>query len=279
MRGLLVGVVILLLTASGCFGGARTSVQGSDAPAPGGGSNTTTVPSWVAPEKATIRPGVRIGPDGGTCTSNFIFYDNQSEVFIGVAAHCFVGAQINESVSVQGATRQGRLAYSSWITQKATCGGVNSAGGAACDMDFALVRLDPEDRGRVSPAMLHFGGPVGLAKAGTLKVDQCVQTYGNTALRQGIDASNHREGKVRAVSGDQFSMVLATPGVPGDSGSGVLVGGAKAAGILVTLNLLPDPGHNSAVILEKALAFAREKAGLDVQLGTAPALQAPVLAC
>jgi hypothetical protein len=66
-------------------------------------------------------------------------------------------------------------------------------------------------------------------------------------------------------------VYMASPGAPGDSGSGILTGSGKAVGVLSTLNLAPLPVSNGMTRLAAALEYAADH-GFDVELepGTEP---------
>jgi hypothetical protein len=119
-------------------------------------------PAWAPAASAPVHPGVQTRTDGAQCTSNFVFFDAADDVYIGQAAHCS-GTDGNTAtngceagtlptgtpVTVSGATRPGSIVYSSWATMQAS----GEADADTCDYnDFALIKLDPADYGRVNPA-------------------------------------------------------------------------------------------------------------------------------
>ncbi|MDQ5894595.1 MAG: hypothetical protein QG596_856 [Actinomycetota bacterium] len=121
--------------------------------------------------QATVHPGVQTFTEDGQCTANFVF-QNGTEVYIGQAAHCSgtgeatdtdgceAGAlPIGTPVEVTGASIPGTLVYSSWNTMQAK--GESDAATCAFN-DFALIRIDPSDVGKVNPSVPGFGGPTGL---------------------------------------------------------------------------------------------------------------------
>ena len=131
----------------------------------------------AAPASAThnaakpIHPGVMTFTQGAQCTSNFIFRDGGG-TYIGQAAHCSGTGGATETngcdsgslpigtqVEVDGATQPGTLAYNSWLAMQAA----GETDADACQYnDFALVRIDPADVGRVDSSVPGFGGPTGL---------------------------------------------------------------------------------------------------------------------
>ena len=214
-----------------------------------------------------IHPGVMTFTDGGQCTSNFIFQD-AGGTYIGQAAHCSGTGGATETngcdsgslpigtpVEVDGATRPGTLVYNSWITMQ----GRSETNADACDYnDFALVKLDPADVGRVDPTVPGFGGPTSVAPAPT-NVGATVYTYGNSSLRGGVSQLSPKEGRVVGVQGNGWSrdVYTSTPRIPGDSGSGFLSATGQAIGTLSTVQLAPLAGSNGVGDLSRELDYMR----------------------
>jgi hypothetical protein len=236
---------------------------------------------WSPAGTATVHPGVQTYTAGAQCTSNFVFQEGTT-VFLGQAAHCSgTGAAtetdgctskslpIGTPVEVNGASRPGTLAYNSWLAMQAA--GENDPNACAYN-DFALIRLDPTDVGRVNPSVPGFGGPTGLGTVGEL--GSTVYSYGNSELRLGISKLSPKQGIVVQNEGDGWShnVVTLTPGVPGDSGSGFLNGSGEAFGTLSTLQLAPLAGSNGVGGLQRELAYARAHGfpGLQLVPGTEP---------
>ena len=239
-------------------------------------------PVWAPVQQATIHPGVQtLTADQAQCTSNFIFYD-AGNVYIGQAAHCSLAGDpltasdpvspagpdgcsspslpVGTPVTIQGATRPGTLVYSSWITMQA----VDESDEDACAFnDFALVRIDPADHKLVNPTMPHWGGPTGLATSTT--PGEPVLSYGNSELRSGLTVLSPKEGISRGqtAGGWNHTVLTITPGIPGDSGSGFIDSEGRAFGVLSTLVILPQPGHNGVSDLSRALAYMKAHTDLD----------------
>jgi hypothetical protein len=243
----------------------------------------STASGWAPASQAQVTPGVQTDTAGGQCTSNFVFTSG-SDVFIGQAAHCAGTGAATETdgcdaqslplgtpVAVSGATQPGTLAYSSWLTMQE----VGETDPDACAYnDFALVRIDPADVGRVNPSVPRFGGPVGLG-GGPSAAGDVVYSYGNSSLRLGIRQLSPKQGIVVETVGNGWSRTVytATPGIPGDSGSGFLDANGAAVGTLSTLAVLPTPLSNGVADLGRELDYARAHGGLaDLQLvdGTEP---------
>ena len=240
----------------------------------------STASAWAPASSATITPGVQTNTGGGQCTANFIF-TAASGTYIGQAAHCAGTGLATETdgcdagslplgtpVEVEGASRPGTLAYSSWITMQAA-GETNPD--ACAYNDFALVRLDPADVGKVNPSVPAFGGPTGLG--GPTATGATVFSYGNSPLRAGVTKLSPKQGIVVATTGNGWSRTVytVTPGVPGDSGSGFMDGSGRAIGVLSTLAVLPTPLSNGVGDLGRELAYARAHGfGVNLVPGTVP---------
>ncbi len=239
--------------------------------------------SWPPLEEAEIRPGVQITGDGhGWCTSNFVFTDQAGEIYLGTAAHCVdtsIGAQVRLQSDPDYFTGEqgpviGTVHYSSrqyenvesvpcFVVLSCSSGPGNSAN------DFALIKIDPGWHDKVHPAVLHFGGPTGLAQIQEVSVNDPVLTYGNSPLRPGPSPLDWREGFVGSVnSAWHVSACIVTPGLPGDSGSNAMLGDGQALGVVITLGVgTPCAVVNGVTVLATALDFARQR-GHDVELAT-----------
>jgi len=238
--------------------------------------------AWAPASQAKITPGVQTDTAGGQCTANFI-YTNGGDVYIGQAAHCAGTGGATETdgcdaaslplgtpVTVSGATQPGTLAYSSWLTMQQT----GEADPDTCAYnDFALVKLDSADVALVNPSVPRFGGPTGLG--GPSATGDVVYSYGNSSLRFGITQLSPKQGIVVETVGDGWSRTVytASPGIPGDSGSGFLDANGAAIGTLSTLAVLPTPLSNGVADLDHELQYARTQGGLlglELVNGTEP---------
>ena len=227
---------------------------------------------WADASTATIHPGVQTTTEGAQCTANFVFTAG-TDVLLGQAAHCSgTGAAtdtdgcaagslpLGTPVEIQGADHPGELVYSSWIAMANA--GETDADTCAYN-DFALVRIDPRDHDAVNPSVPVFGGPQGIDTDGAPAGEQ-VYTYGNSSLRLGLTQLSPHVGLSLGTDASGWSTTIytATPGVPGDSGSGVLSQDGEALGILVTVALAPLAGSNGVTSLDLALAYANGHSGL-----------------
>jgi hypothetical protein len=245
--------------------------------------------AFASPASAThnaakpIHPGVMTFTQGGQCTSNFVFRDG-SGTYIGQAAHCSGTGGATETngcdsgslpigtqVEVDGATQPGTMVYNSWLTMQS----VGETNDDACQYnDFALVRIDPADVGRVDSSVPGFGGPTSVGPSSAMLGDT-VYSYGNSSLRGGITKLSPKQGVVVQSEGNGWSRTVytLTPGIPGDSGSGFLSGSGQAIGTLSTLQIAPVAGSNGVSDLRNELAYARANSsfsGVDLVPGTQP---------
>jgi hypothetical protein len=233
-------------------------------------------PAWAPAATAAVHPGVQTITEGAQCTSNFVFFDAADNVFVGQAAHCSGTGEATDTngcdsgslpvgtpVEVEGASRPGTLAYSSWVTMQAN----GEADANRCDFnDFALVRLDPADYVNVNPSIPFWGGPTGLGDATTLGAK--VLSYGNSSLRLGIEQLSPKEGLSLGQSGGGWTheVYTVTPGIPGDSGSAFIDRAGRAFGVLSTLQIAPKVGANGVSDLSRAVSYMEANGGPDVTL-------------
>jgi hypothetical protein len=236
----------------------------------------------VAAAQGEIHPGVMTFTDGGQCTANFVFRDGGG-TYIGQAAHCSGTGGATETngcdsgslplgtpVEVDGATQPGTMVYNSWLAMQAN-GETNAD---ACDYnDFALIKLAAADVGRVDPTVPFWGGPTSVAAAPT-STGADVYSYQNSSLRGGASQLSPKQGIVVANQGNGWSrnIYTATPGIPGDSGSGFLDGSGRAVGTLSTVTIAPTAGSNGIGDLSRELAYAQANgfSGLALVPGTQP---------
>lgn len=251
--------------------------------------------AWAPADTATITPGVQMYTEGAQCTGNFVFTDAAGAVYVGYAAHCAgtgaatdtdgclsdslpLGTRVtfNEGGSLVSEGTQlgaGTLVYSSWDTMDKV--GTTDANTCAYN-DFALVRVDAADVGKVNPSIPFWGGPTGIDTDGTAAGDR-VWSYGNSSLRGGLTVLSPKTGislgDNAADGGWSHPLYTLTPGIPGDSGSAFVSAEGKAIGTLSTLGLAPLPLSNNIGDLGKELAFAQQHsgiAGLQLVHGTEP---------
>jgi hypothetical protein len=237
--------------------------------------------AWAPASSATIHPGVQVFTAGAQCTSNFVYQDG-SNVYLGQAAHCSgTGSStdtngctsgslpIGTPIDVTGASKPGTLVYNSWLTMQSK----HEADADTCAYnDLALIKIDPSDVAKVNPSVPGFGGPTGAGTWGG--TGSTVYSYGNSELRGGVTALSPKQGVVvqSTPSGWSHDVFTATPGIPGDSGSGFLSSSGGAIGVLSTVQIAPLAGSNGVGNLPKELAYAQANGlpGLQLVPGTEP---------
>ena len=243
-------------------------------------SAPATAGRWAPANRADITPGVQMYTKGAQCTANFVFTDTAAHVYVGYAAHCAGTGQATDTDGCRSGSHplgtkvrfaregnlasggttvgHGRLVYSSWLTEHKL--GTSNANTCAAN-DLALVRVAKADRSKVNPSVPTWGGPTGVAAA-PQQGDQ-VYTWGYSSLRP-TDAVSAKTGLTlqRTNAGWGFEVYTASPGVPGDSGSGFMDAKGRAVGVLSTLTLAPTVGSNGVGSLAKELAFAQQHSGI-----------------
>jgi hypothetical protein len=277
------------------LGAALVTTLALTATAPADAGKPPRVTHWASAAKATLHPGTMMYTKGAQCTANFVYTDRAGHVYVGYAAHC---AGLGESTDTDGCSTKslplgtkvtfteggsladegtrlatGRLAYSSWNTMKKL--GTTAANTCAYN-DLALVRVAAKDVRKVNPSVPFWGGPSGIDTDGTAAGDQ-VFTYGNSSIRGGVEELSPHTGASlgddAADGGWSHPLYTASPGIPGDSGSGFMSADGAAIGVLSTLGLAPLPASNNIGDLAKELRFAQRHsgiAGLRLTRGTEP---------
>jgi hypothetical protein len=242
----------------------------------------TSALAWAPAGSAPIHPGVMTFTAGAQCTSNFVFKD-ASSTYIGQAAHCSgTGSQtdtngctsqslpIGTPVQVTGATKPGTLVYNSWLAMHAKA---ESDPNTCAYNDLALIKIKAADVPRINPSVPGFGGPTGVGSVGGL--GSTVYTYGNSELRGGVTKLSPKRGVLIQNQGGGWShnVITASPGIPGDSGSGFMNGSGQAIGILSTLELLPAAGSNGVGDIGREIAYMHAHSsfsGVHLVAGTKP---------
>lgn len=251
--------------------------------APGGGlpgGAADAAGRWAPAGSARIHPGVQMFTDGAQCTGNFVFTDTNGRVYVGYAAHCAgrgeatdtdgcstasyrLGTRVrfaSGATLADGGTTEGwgSLAYSSWRAMRRR--GEGRAHVCAAN-DFALVRVGRRHAGRVNPSVPFWGGPTGLGRG--LPAGDRTYTYGQSSLRPTTALSPKVGTSLGGTDrGWGIDVYTATPGVPGDSGSGFLDPRGRAVGTLSTVAIAPLAGSNGLARLRPALRYAQRHSGI-----------------
>ena len=277
--GVLTALVVALAPATAAP--SSGAVTGTDAP---------RATAWAPAGSAAITPGVQMFTKGAQCTGSFVFRDGAGRTYVGYAAHCAgrgaatdtdgchtgsvpLGTPVRfargATVATGGDTvGRGALAYSSWRTMRA----LGETRGPVCAAnDFALVRVRAGDVRKVNPSVPFWGGPTGVS--GSAPAGSQVYSYGSSSLRP-TEVLSPKTGSSlgRTYAGWGFDVYTATPGIPGDSGSGFLDDQGRAVGTLSTVAIAPLAGSNGLGNLARELDYAQAHsgiAGLHLVRGTA----------
>ena len=204
-----------------------------------------------------IQPGASITMDGSYCTLNWI-YDGAGGPYGGTAAHCVsgVGQRVSLSTTSLG---EAILEFGTVALYRP-------------NLDYALIRIDAEDVGFVSPAMKgHANIPAGVSTVDTAAVGDLMQFSGHGI---GFHATTVTQEQRRGVLGynDGEQHYIYGPVTFGDSGGPVadISDGNKAFGIANTLGValtpLPQAGEGG-LSLDALLADAAAQ-GLAVRVRT-----------
>jgi hypothetical protein len=231
------------------------------------------VPEWATDGLSMIHPGVVTITKNQSCTSNFIFLDGDNNAYLGQAAHCSGTGSATETngcdskslpigtpVTLGASGAKGKLVYNSWLAMQEA----GERDKAACaNNDFALISIPRSAMDKVSPTVPVFGGPMGI-RTSDLNPGEAVLSYGNSPLRGGLSVLSPKQGVSLGSEGNGWGhqVYTATPGVPGDSGSGFFDAKGMAFGVLSTLSLAPVPGSNGVADLAKCLAYAQKHSGI-----------------
>ena len=236
--------------------------------------------AWAPAGTAAITPGVQMFTKGAQCTGNFVFRDGAGRTYVGYAAHCAgrgaatdtngchtrslpLGTPVRfargATVATGGDTvGRGTLVYSSWRTMRAR----GESRRAVCAAnDCARVRVGADDARKVNPSVPFWGGPTGLADQAPAA--SRVYSYGSSSLRP-TEVLSPKSGASLGPThrGWGLEVYTATPGIPGDSGSGFLDVRGRAVGTLSTVALAPLAGSNGLGNLSRELDYARAHAGI-----------------
>lgn len=211
-------------------------------------------PGTAAP---VIQPGASITMGGSFCTLNWI-YDGAGGPYGGTAAHCVSG--VGQRVS---------LSDSSLGTAILEFGTVALY---RPNLDYALIRIDAEDVGLVSPAMKgHPNIPAGVSTVGTAAVGDLMQFSGHgVGFHLTTVTQEQRVGVLGYNDGTQHYVYGAV--TPGDSGGPVadITDGNKAFGIANTVGVALTPAPQAGeggLSLDALLADAAEQ-GFAVSVRT-----------
>ena len=173
----------------------------------------------AASAAVTLQPGAYHETDVGSCTLNFV-YTGGGKTYLGTAAHCV--ASIGQPVRDIDGTAFGKVAF---------IGDQNTTA-----WDFAFIEVDPEDLGRVSPAVKGWPAfPKGVTTPAETLLGDSIQLSG---YGLGYDTTPATQEQRRAVMGsdDASTYTVSGPIHWGDSGGPLVhIGTGKALGIVSRL--------------------------------------------
>jgi hypothetical protein len=194
----------------------------------------------TASAAVTLQPGAYHETDAGSCTLNFV-YTGGGTTYVGTAAHCVsaVGQRVRDIEGVEF----GAVAF---------IGDANTT-----EWDFAFIRVDTEDLGRVSPAVKgHPAFPTGSTTAADTLLGDSIQLSG---YGLGYDTTPITQEQRKAVlSADDASVYTVIGPIHwGDSGGPLVhIASGKALGIVSRLcvGACSEEGPTVEGILAKAAA-------------------------
>ena len=165
-----------------------------------------------AATRARSTPACRCTPTAPSAPRNFVFTDGAGNVYVGYAAHCAGTGEATDTngcdagslplgtkvdfveggslVTAGTKVGTGTLVYSSWLAMQQT--GTTDANACAYN-DFALVKVDAADVGKVNPCVPFWGGPTGVDTDGTAAGER-VYSFGNSSLRGGVEPLSPKTG-------------------------------------------------------------------------------------
>jgi hypothetical protein len=267
-RALLLASLVLGPALVGCVASQEPLQKGVTKAGPH--VNDHDEPPYAPVGEAAIRPGVSIHTPKRDCASNFLFAKtDNSSLFLGTTANCFRDMPVGTFVTVGGKENRGMLVYSSWESMEEL---KEKDADAREYNDFAVVRVDPDVRAKVNPAILHYGGPTGMADPTAQGVGTRVKSYVNASADL-PEPSAWREGVVTGRVGAWALLVHSVlPATPGGMGGPVLTTRGEALGVIVNVGVLPNPGANGVARLDALMAYALAHANLDMHILTSDAL-------
>lgn len=258
--------LLALLALAGCI-----SAPGDEPLQRGDGATVAPEPAyppWADAATAPIRPGAVIHTEARDCASNFVFTraDNTS-VFLGTTAYCVRDLPIGALATVGRPEDIAILVYSSWQTM-AEAREVDPD--AHEYNDFAVFRIDSRSRPLVSPELPEVGGPAGMGDASAAGLGTRVREHAGSPVGvAGREPPTWREGVVTGRVGEWALLVHSpSPALPGETGGAVVDADGNALGVVVNVGVLPNPGANGVLRLDKALAYAAEHAKLPMLVAT-----------
>lgn len=145
-------------------------------------------------------------------TLNFVFRDDEGELYIGGSAHAFSGERNKARVPGER-DAFGKVVFESDSLDPAHPGSTTDADA----LDFALIRIDEDRYPDVDPRVRYWGGPTGYTTADETHALRAVVAYGNGGKSETSEGNaGPREGHLLADSPQAFTSTVNEVG--GDSG-------------------------------------------------------------
>jgi len=195
----------------------------------------------AAQAAVTLQPGAYHETDAGSCTLNFAYTGPSGQTLLGTAAHCVerVGQPVRDIEGVEF----GKVAFIGDADTTTT--------------DFAFIAVDPEDAGRVSPAVKgHPGFPKGSTVPADTAMGDAIQLSGY-GLGYGTTPTTQEKRQALMGFDDTELYDVAGPIHWGDSGGPLVhVRTGKALGIVSRLcaGACSEEGPTVQGIIAKAAA-------------------------
>lgn len=198
----------------------------------------------------TIQPGTFVDTEGVGCTLSFVFTDG-TRTYIATAGHC--------------AERDGARASVAGIGQFGTVVYRRHSGSD----DVALIRVDADKAGAVSPSVRDVGVPTGYTTAAETSIGDLIVLTGNGLIFGDTSVTRTRRGVLAA--DDQGEYLAEIAAIFGDSGGPVVhAATGKALGIVsgISIPTLP-PSTLVGTTVQRALVLFRENVNDQIRLVTA----------
>jgi hypothetical protein len=223
---------------------------------------------WADAEKALIQPGSHLSSG---CTLAFILRTSTNDTLYALTAgHCVT---IDEHYSIVLHDAQGRP--SKWINL-----GYRTrvpADDTLASDDWGLIRIDNESRDLVSPSVMYWGGPSGVAQPARLQqgATVCYIGWGTSDLSTGfathrcaeINSSQYHENNSTGLQGVAIPGDSGAPSILAESGEAVSIVTAIGGGLPPPQIVGPSLCHIMRVLNEQTPAF---------RLATAPIVKRDV---
>ena len=220
---------------------------------------------------------------GAQCTGNFVFRDGAGRTYVGYAAHCAGRGEATDTNGCNTRSVAARHAASASPAAPPSPTGGDTVGRGTARLQLVAHHARPRrvPRQRVRRQRLRPGpGPRRRRRARSTR--RCRSGAARPASSDGAAAgtpgvlvrqlSSLRPTELlspktgsslgRTYGGWGYDVYTATPGIPGDSGSGFLDAQGRALGTLSTVAIAPLPASNGLGNLARELDYAQAHSGI-----------------